>query len=167
MNLFSKIKFLHKNYGLGYWGFVGLLSLGIYIQEKSRNRSLPAEIFYNMQLTTGKTIRKNTGGYNCDVFYVYSVYGKYYGGDSGCFKGLKICKNYVIAYSKKDPKKSVLLPNYPLTESNYVGEIIDNNKYEITEEMLLKWVKSKNLYSSQADKVYTLKDYERMNPCKE
>lgn len=165
MDFLSKIKLLHKNYGLGYWVFLIMLFSYSYLSQDYRDDSLDVEIRKNLGLTSGKVIKKSTTGYGCQYIYVYSTHGNYYIGDSGCFKGLEICNNYVVAYSKKDPKKSVLLPNYPLTNNNYVGEIINDNEYKITEEMLLKWVKSKNLYSSRADKVYTLKEYKEMNLC--
>lgn len=167
MNFFSKIKFLHKNYGLGYWVFLIIFFSYSYLSQNYRDDNLDVEIRKNLGLTSGKVIKKSTTGYGCQYVYIYSTHSNYYIGDSGCFKGLKTCYNYVVAYSKKDPKKSVLLPNYPLTEHNYIGEIIDGNEYEITEEMLLKWVKSKNLYSSRADKVYTSKEYKDMNLCNE
>jgi len=167
MNFFYKIKALHKNYGLGYWVFIGLFFSAFYLMNKVRDSKWISDIYHNLELTKGKTIGMSKGGYSCSVMYIYSASGKYYLGTSGCYREDADCKEFAVAYSKKDPKKSVLLLDFPLEKTNYIGEIIDKHKYKVTEEVLLKWIEHKNLYSSQTTKTYTLKEYQKMNPCKE
>lgn len=161
MNFFSKIKFLHKNYGLGYWVFLVLFTAIFILWSRERINNNTNDIYSNMKLTVGQTIGIFHANYSCYKEYVYKANdGNYYKGSTDCFGDKKICDKYLIAYSTITPEKSVLFYNIPLNRSFSLGTEIENkNEFKINKKLLMKWdAKGRTHLNSLYDKLDYLKD---------
>jgi len=161
MDFLSKIKYLHRNYGLGYWVFFFLFSVTFILWNKERINNNTNEINSNMRLTVGQTIKVFQANYSCYKEYVYKASdGNYYKGSTDCFGDKKICNKYLIAYSSRTPEKSVLFYNIPLERNLPLGmEIENNNEFKINKELLSKWdAKGRTRLNSLYDKLEYLKD---------
>lgn len=125
------------------WTLIGLVIffIGGWFVDVYFNNDKLSEINSNMGLTIGQTRGFTHADEVCRIEYVYKVNGNFYRGMSGCFKGSENCKFFLLAYSKKNPAKAVLIIDFPLTMDVKMGDNMIRFKNEINDSVLIRWIK--------------------------